>query len=201
MTRIWQDGWWPRARRVPSPNADERPDATVIDLVVVHSISLPPGVYGGDEVEALFTNRLDGDAHPYLDALRGLRVSSHFFVRRDGEVMQFVGCDRRAWHAGRSAWNGREACNDFAIGIELEGLEHHPFDDAQYAALGTLLRALRRRYPIATVVGHEHVAPGRKQDPGSAFDWARAWRTSRLPRRCFAAAIRFSTATSDLQVP
>ena len=184
MRRVWQDGWWPGShRRIESPNVDERPDTAVIGLVVVHSISLPPGVYGGDAVTALFTNRLDHDAHPYFDQLRGLRVSAHFFVRRDGSVVQFVSCDRRAWHAGRSSWRGLPACNDFSIGIELEGLEDTPFQPAQYDSLARLLRALARRYPIEAVVGHEHVAPGRKKDPGSAFDWRALARASRGPAR------------------
>jgi AmpD protein len=169
----WSDGWLADARRVPSPNHDRRPPGTAIDLVVVHSISLPPGVYDGDAVEQLFLNRLDWDAHPYYAGIRGLRVSAHFLVRRDGRPMQFVSCDERAWHAGKSSWRGRDACNDYSIGIELEGLEGETFEAAQYAALGALLQSLARRYPIAAVAGHEHVAPGRKHDPGPGFDWAR----------------------------
>jgi AmpD protein len=181
--RAWRDGWWPGAVRVESPNADERAAGTAIGLVVVHSISLPPGEYGGDAVEALFTNRLPHDAHPFFGQLRGLRVSAHFFVRRDGAVMQFVSCDRRAWHAGASSWRGVPGCNDFSIGVELEGLEDTSFDAAQYPVLARLLRALGRRYPIRAVLGHEHIAPGRKRDPGAAFDWARLMRESRLPAR------------------
>lgn len=169
----WTAGWWRPARRCPSPNHGPRPAGTPIDLVVLHSISLPPGVYGGPEVEQLFTNRLDWDAHPYFQQIRGLEVSAHFVIRRDGEVLQFVSCDDRAWHAGRSQWRGRDNCNDFSVGIELEGLEGEAFDDAQYLALVPLLKALRERYPIAAVVGHEHVAPGRKIDPGPGFDWRR----------------------------
>jgi AmpD protein len=168
---VWQDGWWLPAQRRPSPNFNPRPRDERIDLAVVHSISLPPGHYGGDEVERFFTNRLDHAAHPYFAGLRDLRVSAHFFVRRNGLVLQFVSCDERAWHAGASSWAGREQCNDFSIGIELEGLEGGAFDPAQYAALTRLLRAVARRYPIAAVVGHEHIAPGRKGDPGSGFDW------------------------------
>ncbi len=138
---------------------------------MVHSISLPPGEYGGDAIERLFTNRLDWDAHPYYDSIRGLRVSAHFLVRRDGAVLQFVSCDHRAWHAGRSVWRGREDCNHHSIGIELEGLEGGAFEPAQYQRLATLLRALALRYPIAEVVGHEDIAPGRKFDPGAGFDW------------------------------
>ncbi len=139
--------------------------------MVLHSISLPPGQYGGDGIEQLFTNRLDWDAHPYYDTIRGLHVSAHFVVRRDGEVVQFVSCDRRAWHAGRSAWQGRENCNDFSVGIELEGLEGERFEPAQYDALASLARALGRRYPIEAIAGHQHVAPGRKHDPGAGFEW------------------------------
>ncbi len=170
--RGWSQGWWRGARRCPSPNFGPRPPGASIDLAVIHSISLPPGEYGGDDVERLFTNRLDPDAHPYYERLRGLRVSAHFLIRRDGERVQFVSCDERAWHAGASRWRGRDGCNDWSIGIELEGLEGERFERAQYRSLATLLRALCRRYPVAEVVGHEHVAPGRKADPGPGFDWA-----------------------------
>lgn len=168
----WAGGWWWHARRLPSPNQGERPRGTVIDLVIVHSISLPPGEYGGSAIEELFLNRLDVGAHPCYAGLRGLRVSSHFVVRRSGEVLQFVSCDRRAWHAGASTWRGRSGCNDWSVGIELEGLEGMAFERTQYAALARILRALRRRYPLREVVGHEHVAPGRKFDPGAGFDWS-----------------------------
>jgi AmpD protein len=141
-------------------------------LAIVHSISLPPGEYGGDAVQRLFTDRLDMRAHPYFAQLDGLRVSAHFFIRRHGEVVQFVSCDDRAWHAGTSRWRGRENCNDWSVGIELEGLEGECFENAQYRALMRLLRALMRRYPLTEVVGHEHVAPGRKLDPGARFRWA-----------------------------
>ncbi|GAB4041384.1 MAG: hypothetical protein Fur0014_12550 [Rubrivivax sp.] len=137
----------------------------------MHSISLPPGEYGGPGIEDLFRNRLDFDAHPYYDRLRGLRVSAHFVIRRDGEVLQFVAADRRAWHAGASSWRGRGDCNGWSVGIELEGLEGESFEPAQIATLARLLRALRRRHPLREVVGHEHVAPGRKSDPGPGFDW------------------------------
>jgi N-acetyl-anhydromuramoyl-L-alanine amidase len=148
-----------------------RPADTPISLVVLHSISLPPGEYGGDAIEQLFTNRLDWGAHPYYDGIRGLRVSAHFLVRRDGGMLQFVSCDQRAWHAGRSAWRGREDCNHYSIGIELEGLEGTFFETAQYRQTARLLRALAARYPINEAVGHEDVAPGRKFDPGPGFDW------------------------------
>lgn len=157
--------------------------------MVVHSISLPPGEYGGDAIENFFTNRLDFSAHPYFESLRGLQVSAHFVIRRDGTLLQFVSCDERAWHAGRSSWRGREDCNDWSIGIELEGLEGLPFEAPQYTALARLVRALSRRYAIDEVVGHEHVAPGRKGDPGPAFDWPRLRRALRgaRPRVPFAA--------------
>ena len=183
----WRGGWLGHARRVPSPNFGSRPRGTAIDLVVLHSISLPPGEYGGDGIERLFTNRLDWDAHPYFAQIRGLVVSAHFVVRRDGELVQFVSCTDRAWHAGASGWRGRAGCNDYSVGIELEGLEGTPFADAQYAPLGGLLEALARRYPIGDVAGHEHVAPGRKGDPGSGFDWSRLRRLAPLEGVRFAA--------------
>jgi len=167
----WRDGWWVRAQAVPSPNHGPRPEGEAVTLVVLHSISLPPGEYRGDAVRRLFTNTLDWDAHPYYQGIRGLEVSAHFFVRRSGKVKQFVSCDRRAWHAGASRWRGREGCNDFSIGIELEGLEGDRFEPAQYHALARLLHALSHRYPLRDVAGHEHVAPGRKRDPGPGFDW------------------------------
>lgn len=169
----WCEGWLDAARRCESPNFGPRPDGVEIGLALVHSISLPPGEYGGDGVERLFTNRLDWDGHPYFRQIRGLEVSAHFLIRRDGELLQFVSCDARAWHAGASSWRGRSDCNDFSIGIELEGLEGASFDAPQYVALADLIAALRRRYPIVAVTGHEHVAPGRKNDPGAGFDWAR----------------------------
>jgi len=169
----WPDGWCPQARWIPSPNFGPRPRDVTIDLAVIHSISLPPGVYGGDEIERLFTNQLDWDAHPYFEQIRGAEVSAHFVIRRDGELLQFVSVHDRAWHAGRSSWRGRDNCNDYSIGIELEGLEHHPFEAAQYTRLAWLLKAARQQLPINQVAGHEHVAPGRKQDPGKAFNWAK----------------------------
>jgi len=167
----WRAGWLRGARRVASPNFGHRPANVAIDLVVVHSISLPPGEYGGDAIERLFTNRLDPAAHPYFDTIRGLRVSAHFLVRRDGELIQFVSCDERAWHAGESTWKGRTDCNDFSVGIELEGLEGDTFQEAQYERLAATLIGLAARYPIRAVAGHEHIAPGRKSDPGAGFDW------------------------------
>ena len=177
----WRGGWWTGARRRSSPNCGARPKDVAVELIVVHSISLPPGEYGGDSVEHLFTNRLDWEAHPYFSQIRGLKVSSHFLVLRSGDCVQFVDCNRRAWHAGRSSWRGRENCNDFSVGIELEGLEGSPFEPAQYETLSRLVGAVTRRYPITAVVGHEHVAPGRKFDPGPGFDWLRL-RASLLSR-------------------
>ena len=174
-------------RIVESPNQDERPPATEISLVVLHSISLPPGEYGGAAIERLFANELDWSAHPYFETIRGVTVSSHFLVRRDGELVQFVSCDDRAWHAGASHWRGRDDCNDFSIGIELEGLEGLAFADAQYPVLAGLLGSLALRYPIAAVAGHEHVAPGRKNDPGAGFDWARLRRLAPFAKLAFAA--------------
>jgi AmpD protein len=169
----WREGWWREARRIASPNFGPRPAGAAVTLAVLHSISLPPGEYGGPHIEQLFTNRLDWDAHPYFQAIRGAEVSAHFVVRRDGELLQFVSCAQRAWHAGVSSWRGVPNCNDYSIGIELEGLEGQPFEDAQYLRLQALLVGAARRYPLREVTGHEHVAPGRKHDPGSGFDWVR----------------------------
>lgn len=169
----WRDGWWSAARRIDSPNFGPRPAGEPVTLAVIHSISLPPGVYGGDAIERLFTNRLDASAHPYFERLRGLEVSSHFVIRRDGELLQFVSAGDRAWHAGRSSWRGRDNCNDYSVGIELEGLEGLGFEPVQYTRLAELLSALAVEHPqLRDVAGHEHVAPGRKQDPGPGFDWA-----------------------------
>lgn len=173
MTEFSNDGVLAGVRYVASPNADERPTDAAVTLVVVHAISLPPGEFGGSGVEALFTDTLDATAHPYYRTIDGLRVSAHFFVRRDGEVIQFVACDKRAWHAGVSSWLGRERCNDYSIGIELEGCDECGFEDAQYRALDTLVAALAARYPLRAVVAHADIAPGRKTDPGPHFDWSR----------------------------
>jgi len=166
----------------PSPNADDRPEGAAISLLVIHNISLPPGQFGGPEVIDLFLNRLDVNTHPWLERLRGVRVSAHFLVRRDGHIIQFVSCQQRAWHAGASRFDGRHACNDFSIGIEVEGTDAQPFEDTQYAALAQLTRALRAHYPLTAVRGHEHIAPGRKTDPGPAFDWGRYGRDCGWPR-------------------
>ncbi|MEQ1805412.1 MAG: 1,6-anhydro-N-acetylmuramyl-L-alanine amidase AmpD [Burkholderiaceae bacterium] len=184
--RTWPDGWWTKALRCASPNFGARPEGVDVDLVVLHSISLPPGHYGGDAIERLFTNRLDWEAHPYFATIRGLQVSAHFLIRRDGQVLQFVSCEFRAWHAGASSWRGRRNCNDYSVGVELEGLEGESFETAQYTSLARLLRALSRRYPLGHVAGHEHVAAGRKKDPGPGFDWHRLARTLRWPQRMFA---------------
>ena len=163
----------------PQPAGSARPIATRgrrgwrSTIVVVHGISLPPGEFGGEAIARLFTNTLDPNAHPSFVAIARLRVSAHFLIRRDGELVQFVGCSERAWHAGVSSWKGRERCNDFSIGIELEGTDEKPYAAAQYTMLARLVRALKRVYPIAAVVGHSDIAPGRKTDPGQAFDWAR----------------------------
>lgn len=169
----WSQGWHLQAQRLESPNFGPRPAGACIDLIVLHSISLPPGQYGGDGVQRLFTNQLDWDAHPYFQGIRGLQVSAHFYIRRDGALWQFVSCDARAWHAGPSEYRGRGNCNDDSIGIELEGLEGECFEDAQYLRLANLCQDIRCNYPISHVAGHEHIAPGRKQDPGPGFQWPR----------------------------
>ena len=179
-------GWVPGARQLPSPNFEARPQGAVPTLIVVHNISLPPNVFGGPEIADLFLNRLDCDAHPYFDAhLRGVRVSAHFVIHRDGALEQFVSCDERAWHAGASSFFGRERCNDFAIGIELEGSDTTAFEAAQYVTLAALVRALVARYPIEALAGHSDIAPGRKTDPGPHFDWARLQRDTQLDAASF----------------
>lgn len=173
------EGWLSAARRVPSPNCDERPAGEPVRLVVIHAISLPPNEFGGPGIIQLFTNCLDPQAHPYFREVEGLRVSAHFLVRRDGELIQFVPCSRRAWHAGVSSWQGRDNCNNFSIGIELEGCDQLPFEDVQYLALDRLLAEIGQSYPIEGVVGHSDIAPGRKTDPGPCFDWHRVRDASR----------------------
>ena len=167
------DGRLAPCRFVASPNHDERPAGVAITLLVVHSISLPPGEYGGDAIERLFTNRLDARAHPYFAEIADLRVSSHFLIRRAGELMQFVPTGERAWHAGESRWRGRARCNDFSIGVELEGTDDGPFEPPQYARLASLIAALRARHPLRDIAAHSDIAPGRKTDPGPGFDWPR----------------------------
>ena len=173
LRRMAAEGWIAGARRVLSPNCDSRPPDTDVCLLVLHSISLPRGTYGGDAIERLFTNRLDPAAHPSFAVLAGLRVSSHFLVRRDGALIQFVPLERRAWHAGNSRWRGRERCNDFSVGIELEGTDDSGFAAAQYECLLKVFNKLQNLLPLREVAGHSDIAPGRKSDPGAGFDWAR----------------------------
>ncbi|MDR3372021.1 1,6-anhydro-N-acetylmuramyl-L-alanine amidase AmpD [Rhodoferax sp.] len=168
---LWRNGWYRFAAQLPSPNFGPRPRHCHIDLIVLHSISLPPGQYGGHEVQDLFTNQLDWQADPYFQSIQGITVSSHFYIRRQGELIQFVSCDDRAWHAGTSNYRGRSNCNDDSIGIEFEGLEGERFEPAQYATLNALCAGIMQRYPIEHLAGHEHIAPQRKHDPGKGFDW------------------------------
>ena len=186
---LWRKGWYRYARASVSPNFGARPVAAVIDLVVIHSISLPPGEFGNQQVQRLFTNQLDWDAHPYFQTLRGLEVSTHFFVTRSGELWQFVSCDERAWHAGESSYRGRRNCNDDSIGIELEGLEGGLFEAAQYETLSSVCAALLVHYPIAHLTGHQHIAPGRKHDPGSGFNWPELQASLGLPAKYFPASV------------
>jgi N-acetyl-anhydromuramoyl-L-alanine amidase len=172
--KIREDGVAAGVRYVASPNCDERPPGIRVSLLLLHSISLPPASYGGDAVERLFTNRLDPAEHPYFRGIAALKVSSHFFVRRDGGVVQFVPVHRRAWHAGESCWRGRQRCNDYSVGIELEGTDHGPFDAPQYVSLIAITRSLCRSLPLREFAGHSDVAPGRKSDPGVRFDWSLA---------------------------
>lgn len=170
------DGIMPAARWCPSPNHDARPPGTVIDLLVIHGISLPPGEFGGPWIEALFTNRLDSSAHPYFASIHRLKVSAHLLIRRDGTLIQFVPFGRRAWHAGRSRFEDRDNCNDFSIGIELEGTDEQPYDERQYPVLSEVVRSLQHHYPDITdqrITSHAAIAPGRKTDPGPGFDWQR----------------------------
>ena len=172
----WREGWFRAARHVPSPNFNTRPAHTRVELLVVHNISLPPGEFGGPGIEQLFTNTLNPAEHPYYTTIAELQVSAHFLIRRDGEIVQFVSVDNRAWHAGQSLWCGRHNCNDFSVGLELEGTDERPYEDIQYAQLQQLVDALRRYFPSLgpdDVAGHSDIAPGRKTDPGPAFDWSR----------------------------
>jgi N-acetyl-anhydromuramoyl-L-alanine amidase len=171
--QINQEGICEGARFIPSPNADNRPEVQDISLIVIHNISLPPGQYGGKGVIELFTNQLDAGAHPYYAQIAHLKVSAHFFIRRTGEIIQFVSCLNRAWHAGVSSWKGRERCNDFSIGIEVEGSDEEAFEDAQYMSLDALINAICHRFPIEAIAGHSDIAPGRKTDPGPYFNWSR----------------------------
>jgi N-acetyl-anhydromuramoyl-L-alanine amidase len=171
--RIGPDGLLRGARYIASPNCDARPRGAAVRLLVLHSISLPPGKYGGDAVERLFTNRLDAQAHPYFRDIAHLRVSAHFFVRRDGALQQFVPVHRRAWHAGASRWRALERCNDYSIGVELEGAHERAFADAQYRCAARLARSLGARLPLRACAAHSDIAPGRKRDPGARFDWTK----------------------------
>ncbi|WP_076593373.1 1,6-anhydro-N-acetylmuramyl-L-alanine amidase AmpD [Herminiimonas arsenitoxidans] len=193
--QIDADGWAADVVRLPSPNFDVRAEGTEIALVVVHNISLPPGQFGGSYISDLFLNQLDYNADPYFDQLRPLRVSAHFLIRRDGTVLQFVSANDRAWHAGASSFCGQERCNDFSIGIELEGTDFEPFEDGQYAALASLTVALKASYPLMNVTGHEHIAPGRKTDPGPFFDWQKYEARYRSLQRT---AINMGTESADL---
>ena len=181
----WQHGWCQGAEQCESPNFGPRPPSATLDLLVIHSISLPPGEFGTGAVQQLFTNQLDWEAHPYFASIRGLEVSSHFFIERTGKVWQFVSCEQRAWHAGASSYRGRNNCNDDSIGIELEGLEGGSFEAAQYESLVPLCLALGKHYPIAHIAGHEHIAPGRKKDPGPGFDWALLKKNVAWPHQFF----------------
>jgi len=167
------EGRLARALQIPSPNCDARPAGSPINLLVLHSISLPPGEFGGPAVIDFFLNRLDHGAHPYYEQIRGMEVSAHFFIRRSGELIQFVPCALRAWHAGRSQWKGRERCNDFSIGVELEGTDNAAFSGSQYVQLAQLTQELQRTYALRDIVGHSDIAPGRKTDPGVGFEWGR----------------------------
>ncbi|WP_439100305.1 1,6-anhydro-N-acetylmuramyl-L-alanine amidase AmpD [Congregibacter sp.] len=183
QSEAWS-GWLETARHIPSPNCNSRPTPCAPDMVVVHNISLPAGCFGGSDVEALFCNTLDCSRDPSFDALRGLKVSAHFFIDREGALTQFVSCHERAWHAGVSVWGGRVNCNDFSIGVELEGTDHRAYENCQYDTLSALIVELRRLLPSLArgpIVGHSDIAPGRKTDPGEAFDWSHLRRLLRSP--------------------
>lgn len=191
--RLSAAGWLPGARLVASPNQDARPAGVAVDLLVVHAISLPPGEFGGDDIERLFTNCLDPAAHPFFRDIHGLRVSAHFLIRRCGRIVQFVAGHRRAWHAGQSDWQGRERCNDFSLGVELEGCDDRPFEPIQYIRLARLIRILSHDFPLEAVVGHSDIAPGRKTDPGPCFDWSRL---GHLLRRSRISCIRATSGSA-----
>jgi AmpD protein len=171
-------GWMRAARRVPSPNYDPRPGGILPELIVVHGISLPPDEFGGPWIDRLFTNTLEPGEHPYFEKIKDLKVSSHVLIRRDGEPVQYVPFHERAWHAGASSYQGRERCNDFSVGIELEGADETPYEPAQYRVLSAVILALCAAYPSLSptrIAGHSDIAPGRKTDPGPAFDWQRLY--------------------------
>jgi AmpD protein len=176
MQYTLSEGWLQQARRVPSPNCEPRPLSCDPELLVIHNISLPPGCYGGDCIERFFTNSLDWEEHPFFEEIRGVEVSAHLLIQRTGEVLQFVNFGERAWHAGQSCYEGRDNCNDFSIGIELEGSDEEPYTDVQYSALSAVTELLITHYQELSaerIVGHSDIAPGRKTDPGPAFDWQR----------------------------
>ena len=182
---LWQEGWYRFARKLASPNFGPRPVQAQTDLIVIHAISLPPGQFDTGQVQRFFTNTLDWAAHPYFETIRGLKVSAHFFITRAGELWQFVSVKNRAWHAGESFYRGRNNCNDDSVGIELEGLDGGSFEHAQYESLSALCAALLQKVPILYIAGHEHIAPGRKQDPGTGFDWLRLQSSLGLPPEQF----------------
>jgi N-acetyl-anhydromuramoyl-L-alanine amidase len=182
---VWHQGWHRSAKRLDSPNFGSRPDNAHTDLLVIHSISLPPGEYGGTQVQALFTNQLNWDEHPYFQSIRGMQVSAHFFIDRTGLLWQFVSVQDRAWHAGQSHYRGRNNCNDDSIGIELEGIEGDVFEPVQYRTLVALCRDLAQHLSISFIAGHEHIAPGRKKDPGTGFDWTFFEKNLALPAIVF----------------
>lgn len=189
MRYIDRHGWLctqPGIRHALSPNANARPSGIDPYLLVIHNISLPPNQFEGDAIIRFFQNQLDFDAHPWFEHIRGVQVSAHFLIRRDGEIIQFVSTLDRAWHAGQSFFQGKENCNDFSIGIELEGADTIPYSDSQYERLAYLTNILSQRHPLRAVYGHEHIAPKRKTDPGPAFDWWRYAKLCQLPLRCFA---------------
>lgn len=190
LLAVAADGWVGGARRDPSPHFDARPAGSAIELLVVHNISLPPGAFGSGDIARLFTNRLDAAAHPFFATLAGVRVSAHFLIERDGALTQFVSCLDRAWHAGASEFDGRPRCNDFSVGIELEGTDFAPFEAAQYATLASLTRALRAAYPLRAVRGHADIAHDRKTDPGPFFDWSHYARLAALERALLPANAR-----------
>lgn len=178
---IDSNGWCAQAEQQPSPNCDARPEGADVTLIVVHNISLPPNEFGGEWITDLFLNRLDPDAHPYFATIHTFEVSAHFLIRRDGQLIQYVSTQDRAWHAGVSTWRGQTRCNDFSVGIELEGCDSKPYTAAQYAQLAALTQALQIRYPrINGVAGHHEIAPARKTDPGACFEWVRFERQANI---------------------
>jgi len=190
-SELWFDGWYRFAKQVRSPNFGQRPATTKIQLVVIHSISLPPNEFGTGHIEELFTNRLNHDLHPYFEGLRGIKVSSHFLIKRNSDLIQFVSCSDRAWHAGESSYKGRNNCNDFSIGIELEGAEFGgTFEQGQYETLSALCASLLIEYPIEHFAGHEHIAAGRKKDPGDQFNWLKFQKSLGLQSSCFPDQVR-----------